>query len=140
MAYLLSPPVSIRDYIGQFLIGDILATAAAVLAGVAVQHVGASAVIIAITASAAETFVWYLYLLLHYVFIRHDPLSKALLHLVSDFGLAEAIDTIVVRPLLMYVMPMLTHNQVSGIISAKILADLLYTTIGVNRQRHRGLN
>jgi hypothetical protein len=137
---MLSPRIELREFAGQYLMGNVISTAASVLVGVLVSHLTGSAAITAIAATVAATLVWYAYLLIYYIMVKGDLTGAALQHLVADFGAAEALDSLFVRPLLTYLMPRFTHNQASGILFANILADVIYTAIGLNRQRHRTLN
>ena len=82
--------------------------------------------------------MWYSFLLIYNVVAKHDSLLTAVVHLFSDFGPAEVLD-LVTRPVLMYILPKITHGEATGIIIAKILADMVYTWVGLNRQRRRTL-
>ena len=137
MPNILSPRIKFKEFVGQYIVGSIISTAAAVVAGLVVQQVTGSAVLTAIAATLAEDFVWYVYLWLYYILRRADGPGAAIVHIIADFGAAELLDSFCIRPVFMYLMPMVTHNQASGIIIATILADIIYTAIGLNRQRHR---
>jgi hypothetical protein len=52
--------------------------------------------------------------------------AKNLRALVVEFGVAEALDTLLVRPALMYYLPRLLGNFSLGIIIAKFAADLTF--------------
>jgi hypothetical protein len=52
--------------------------------------------------------------------------AKNLRALVLEFGVAEALDTLLVRPTLMYYLPRLIGNFSWGIIIAKFVADLTF--------------
>jgi hypothetical protein len=45
---------------------------------------------------------------------------------VAEFGGAELLDSLLVRPLAMYVGPLLIGNVAGGIVMGKILADLVF--------------
>ena len=53
-------------------------------------------------------------------------LRQVLLDLLVEFGPAEALDSFVVRPLAMYVGPMVTGDLLTGTIAGKLAADLLF--------------
>ena len=55
--------------------------------------------------------------------------SRALSDLLVEFGPAEVIDTLAVRPLAMYVGPLLTGNLSVGIVAGKVAADLVFYTL-----------
>lgn len=46
--------------------------------------------------------------------------------LVIEFGVAEVLDTLLVRPALMYYLPVLTGHFSKGIVAAKLLADVTF--------------
>jgi hypothetical protein len=53
-------------------------------------------------------------------------LGKNLWALFIEFGVAEALDTLVVRPALMYYLPKALGDFTWGVIAAKFLADLSF--------------
>lgn len=137
MANMLAPRIELKEFARQYILGNIIAIALALYGALVVQQQTGSAVLVAISASAIESVVWYIYLLLYYVNAKGDTYSLAVHHIVTDFGLAEVLDSFFFRPGLMYLLPLLTHNQPGGIVVATVLADVIYTAIGLNRQRHR---
>ena len=139
MAYILSPRIQLKEFAAQYLMGNVIALAGSVLVGLLINQATGSAALTAVGASVAATLVWYVYILLYYMFGKNDSPSQAIQHLLADFGAAEALDSLLVRPLLTYILPMLTHNQASGIVIANVLADVVYTAVGLNRQRARTL-
>ena len=46
--------------------------------------------------------------------------------LVIEFGIAEVVDSLLVRPLLMYWLPLLLHDLTWGILAAKLVADISF--------------
>jgi ornithine decarboxylase len=68
--------------------------------------------------------------------------SRALSDLLLEFGPAEVLDTLAVRPLAMYVGPLLIGNLAVGIMVGKVAADLVFYTlaaIGYELRRPRPL-
>lgn len=53
-------------------------------------------------------------------------LRQVLLDLLVEFGPAEALDSLLVRPLAMYVGPMITGDLLSGTVAGKVAADLVF--------------
>lgn len=51
---------------------------------------------------------------------------KKCLHIVMEFGPAEVLDTFVMRPFFLYLMPLTLNNFPAGIIVGKIIADVLF--------------
>jgi hypothetical protein len=136
MARLLSPSIPWRDFAGQYLVGNLLGAVGAIVAATIVKEATHSQVLAALAATIADDVVWYVYLTIYN--LRHgDSLGPAIRHLASDFGLAEAFDSLAVRPGLFYLVPILTHQESSGILIATVIADMVYTFIALNQQRRR---
>jgi hypothetical protein len=60
--------------------------------------------------------------------------------LITEFGPAEALDTLLVRPAAMYTGPLLTGDLLTGTLAGKIVADLVFyglSAIGYERRRRR---
>jgi hypothetical protein len=53
-------------------------------------------------------------------------LRQVLVDLLVEFGPAEALDSLLVRPLAMYAGPMITGDLLSGTIAGKVVADLVF--------------
>ena len=51
---------------------------------------------------------------------------KNLRNLVLEFGIAEIIDSFLIRPILMYYLPVLVGNLFIGVLLAKICADVTF--------------
>lgn len=46
--------------------------------------------------------------------------------MVIEFGLAEALDSLLIRPLIMYYVPALINDFTTGILVAKLSADVIF--------------
>jgi hypothetical protein len=57
MAYILSPRIKFQEFVGQYIVGSIISTAAAVIAGLVVQRLTGSTVFTAIGATVTEDVV-----------------------------------------------------------------------------------
>lgn len=53
-------------------------------------------------------------------------LRQVLVDLLVEFGPAEALDSLLVRPLAMYAGPMVTDDLLSGTVAGKVAADLVF--------------
>lgn len=53
-------------------------------------------------------------------------LLKILRALLIEFGIAEMLDTLFIRPALLYYMPILAGNLTWGLIAGKFLADITF--------------
>lgn len=52
--------------------------------------------------------------------------SLVFVTMVAEFGGAELLDSLLVRPLAMYVGPLLVGNVAGGVVVGKLLADLVF--------------
>lgn len=52
--------------------------------------------------------------------------GKNIRALFLEFGVAEVFDTLLIRPVLLYIMPVLLHNLMWGLIAGKFLADISF--------------
>ncbi len=136
MAYLMSERIQWRDFAGQYLLGNIIATIAAIITATTVQQLTGSPILTALAANLADNVVWYVYLFI-YNLRRGDTALSGIRHIIQDFGLAEVLDTFLIRPSLYYVMPKITGAQATGVLTGTVIADIIYTLIALNRQRHR---
>jgi uncharacterized protein (DUF2062 family) len=53
-------------------------------------------------------------------------LHQVLVDLLVEFGPAEALDSLLVRPLAMYAGPMITGDLLGGTVAGKVFADLVF--------------
>ncbi len=66
--------------------------------------------------------------------------ALALRSIAIEFGPAEVIDTVAVRPIAFYLGPLLFGNMIAGWIFAKLVADIgFYVLAIVSYERFRGL-
>jgi hypothetical protein len=60
--------------------------------------------------------------------------------MLIEFGPAELVDSLLARPLLMYLLPGLLHNLTAGIVAGKLAADAVFYGIAISayelRQRY----
>jgi hypothetical protein len=63
--------------------------------------------------------------------------------MLLEFGPAELVDSLLARPLLMYLLAGLLANLTAGIAAGKLAADVVFYAITISayelRQRHLGL-
>jgi hypothetical protein len=98
----------------------LVATAAAMLSG-------DNAAIIAMAGAGAETTSYYATMLLRER--RANPgqrLLRTLGNLAVEFGLAEALDSLLLRPTLMYVAGQTVSDPRLGVLIGKVAADIVF--------------
>lgn len=70
-----------------------------------------------------------------------DSCRKDMRSLALEFGFAEVVDSLFLRPAFMFYIPMLTGNLISGVLIAKICGDITFyipAIIGYElNKRHR---
>ncbi len=59
------------------------------------------------------------------------PLSHTLRNLSLEFGPAELLDSFLVRPLAMYLGPIVVGSLTAGVILGKIAADVVFYTLAI---------
>ena len=57
--------------------------------------------------------------------------SRTVRDLLIEFGPAELVDTVLVRPLFMYLMPSLLDNFTAGILVGKLAADVVFYSLAI---------
>ena len=55
-----------------------------------------------------------------------SDISKIISHVLLEFGPAEIIDSLVLRPFFMYLFPLLVNNFTMGILLGKIAGDITF--------------
>jgi hypothetical protein len=138
-------------WVRRYLPAEAVGLVVAVLAGLAAQAFYATVVVVVI-AAWAETAAYYATMLARDVragrqhaaaargaYGLHDWL-RTLRNLMLEFGIAEVLDSLLLRPALMYVATQLTASLAGGIVLGKLGADLVFyvpTIIGYElRQRY----
>ena len=63
--------------------------------------------------------------------LRRQPLASTVRGLVSEFGPAELLDTVAVRPLATYLCRPWLGDATAGVICSKIAADAVFYALGI---------
>jgi hypothetical protein len=124
-----------RRYAGPEIAGTVAAFSVAWYVNQASNSLAAAA----IAGSIAETIGYYGYAgvreaLFHFARHHHRPrLSRYLMtgwHTIRDmlieFGPSELVDSLLLRPLFMYLFPLLLDNFALGIVLGKLAADVVF--------------
>ncbi len=123
----------------RYLPAEILATVTALAGAFVGHHVSGSLIVAALTGTIGESIGYYGYfvvtgVLAHYRgHAHHPPLRRAVLvagktlrDLLVEFGAAELLDSLLVRPFCMYMGPRLLGNFGVGILLGKVAADVVF--------------
>ena len=130
------------EWLARYLPLEIAATACSLAGGLGAAAIGLNAGVVAYAATWAENVGFYGYALVREMRGRlgEAPLSltgmgpamvSSSRALVAEFGPAEAVDSFVVRPACMYVMPELTGNLALGLMLGKVVADIAFYGLAV---------
>jgi hypothetical protein len=126
----------IAFWIVRYLPAEIVGTAAMVLAGLAVTVWTDAPALIALAALVGESLGFYLVLAIT-IYAEQTSvtpgwrraLGRTLLLLVAEFGAAEILDTLLIRPAALMLGVWLVPDPMWGLLLGKVLADAIFYTI-----------
>jgi hypothetical protein len=129
----------LREWSVRYLPAEIIGTITALTGAFVVHHLTHSLVAAAIAGSISETIGFYSYFAVrdgaryyahHKAHPRPRRIALTAVHTVRDmlveFGLAEAVDGLFLRPLFMYAGPHLLHTFAGGLLAGKLAADVVF--------------
>ncbi len=128
----------VREWIGRYLVAELTGLTTALLAALAVTSASPDRLALAAYASAlGEGIGFYAgFLLVRYV--REDiqgPPRRRIAVIVAaavvEFGPAEVLDTVVVRPAAMYLASWATGNVIVGVLIGKVAADVVFYGLAI---------
>jgi hypothetical protein len=135
----------LREWVGRYLPAEILGTVTALAAAWTVHAVSGSLISAAIAGTIGESLGFYgciavremrSYDILHrdHGTLRRRWLtgSRTVRDLLIEFGPAELVDSLLARPLLMYLMAGLLPNFTAGIVAGKLAADVVFYGIAIS--------
>jgi hypothetical protein len=123
-------------WIVRYLPAEIVGTAAMVLAGLAVTIWTTSPALIAIAALLGEIVGFYIVLAIT-IYAEQAAVSpnwrraigRTFLLLVAEFGAAELLDTLLIRPAALMLGVWLLPDPLWGLLAGKIFADVIFYAI-----------
>jgi hypothetical protein len=105
----------------------VLALIAAVIGAQIAFSASGNAAVAAIVGAWSETITYYVTMLLRDVHANPaQPLPITLRNLILEFGVAEALDTLLVRPALMYLATEAIGDLRIGVIVGKLASDVVF--------------
>ncbi len=128
----------VREWIGRYLVAEICGLAAALAAALAaVAIVPDRLAVVAYASSLGETIGFYAgYLITRY--LREDVngsarrrLAVILAAAVVEFGPAELLDTLLIRPAAMFAGVWATGHVIGGVLIGKVAADLIFYGLAI---------
>ena len=134
----------LREWFGRYLPAELLGTVTALVAAWTVHAVSGSLISAAVAATIGEGVGFYGCMAIregsrnntrhgHHGRTRRLWLtgSRTVRDLLIEFGPAELVDTVLVRPLFMYLMPSLLDNFTAGILLGKLAADVVFYSLAI---------
>ncbi|WP_214465410.1 hypothetical protein [Microbacterium flavescens] len=123
-------------WIRRYLPAEIVGTAAMLLAGLGVTIWTDNAAVIALAALVGETLGFYLVLAVT-IYVEQSPISRTrrlalartVMLLLAEFGIAEVLDTLLVRPALLLAGVWLFADPLWGLLAGKVVADVVFYAI-----------
>lgn len=124
----------LKEWIKRYLPAEIFAIIGAIIGGVLAHILSENLFVTAISATAAENIGFYgqiLYVDLRERKIKDEKITflgslKVLRNIILEFGVAEYIDSLLIRPAAMYYFPQLIDNIPVGILIGKLVADVTF--------------
>lgn len=122
----------------RFLLAELCGASLAVLASYLTNHFTHNAILAAYAGSIGDTIGFYTPVIIQDAMaMRKELLTKAkpfngravfrlIRNMLLEFGPAELVDSIFLRPLFMYYLPILLHNYPLGILAGKLAGDIAF--------------
>jgi hypothetical protein len=127
------------EWLRRYLPAEAIGACTALLGAAVSYSLLRSYLLAAIAGTIGEAIGFYGYFVIqgvrgHYHYHRHYRLSrrlqlvavKTLRDLTIEFGVAEAFDSILIRPVLMYTAMHVINNLSAGLLAGKLAADLVF--------------
>jgi len=128
----------LKEWIERYLPAEVLSTVMVVASGVICYRLTQNRVLTALVAMWCGNIGFFGYILLNDIAATNKILIagnkrytlttfwRNIRALFMEFGMAEVLDSFVIRPGLMYYLPILTGNIPMGILLAKFIADITF--------------
>lgn len=128
----------IIEWVRRYLPAEILSTITAVLVALLTNFYSNNLILTAIFSAWSETIVFYAFIISRDIFSskkQHKAqkrvyaffsLGKNIRNIIIEFGIAEALDTLFVRPFFMYFFARLSGLLVVGIVMGKLTSDVIF--------------
>ena len=114
----------LRRWLRRYLPAEIVALLAAIAASQLVYFLSGSVAAAAVAGAWGETIAYYGTMALREH--RTSTLLRATRNLVLEFGVAEVLDSLLIRPALMYAASQLIANVALGVALGKVAADVVF--------------
>jgi hypothetical protein len=128
----------IKEWVKRYLPAEIVGTITAVSAASIAHIFSDNHIFIAYIATLGEAIGFFSTIFIQYLLIFSKKrktenrrvslldISKIVSHILLEFGPAEIIDSLVLRPFFMYLFPLLVESFTLGIFLGKIAGDITF--------------
>ncbi|WP_137843046.1 hypothetical protein [Microbacterium sp. 2FI] len=123
-------------WIVRYLPAEIVGTAAMVIAGIAVTAWTDNAALIAVAALLGEIVGFYVVLSItiyaeqaHVAASWRAAVGRTAMLLIAEFGVAELLDTLLIRPLALMLGVWLLGDPMWGLLAGKVVADVIFYAV-----------
>ena len=128
----------VREWIGRYLVAELAGLTTALLAAIAVTSWDPDRLAIAAYASALGEGVGFYagFLIVRYLREEIDgPPRRRIAVIVAaavvEFGPAEIVDTVLIRPAAMFLASLATGNVIVGVLIGKVAADIVFYGLAI---------
>ncbi|RYD55434.1 MAG: hypothetical protein EOP56_16125 [Sphingobacteriales bacterium] len=128
----------VREWLKRYLPAEVISVAATVLSALIAYELSGNRIATALISTWAGNIGYFGYIILFDVFetrrtlhSQDRPYTSAIFYknikaLAVEFGIAEVLDSLLIRPALMYYVPIWMNNMALGSIVAKLVADITF--------------
>jgi hypothetical protein len=118
----------IREWGLRYLPAEIFCLFVAVIASFFIFKTTSNPIATAYFGALSETIAYYSFISIKELKGKKTFISiiKSIRNLFLEFGFSEILDSFVIRPFFMYIMPMIVGNLSVGIILGKIISDVIF--------------
>lgn len=125
---------NVREWSIRYIPSEIIASISAVLSATFIYSITKNSVLTAIAGTWGENLGYYGSIFIRDILITkkktyHTKVihyAKVIRNLILEFGLAEILDSFLVRPFTMYLFPLIINNLPIGILLGKLVADIIF--------------
>ena len=130
--------IKAKKWLKRFLSAEIIGTITAVAASYIAHYAAKNLIVAAYAGSIGETLGFYTTIIIQDVLIEQRKLKSVnktlsfkifiyiLRNILFDFGFAEIIDSLFIRPFCMFIFPLWIKNYPIGILAGKIASDICF--------------
>lgn len=134
----------LREWVGRYLPAEVLGTVTALATAWTVHAASGSLISAAVAGTIGESLGYYGCMAVREAFhydTYHRPHgpprrwltgTRIVRDMLIEFGPAELVDSFLVRPFFMYLMPSLLHDFTAGILVGKLAADVIFYSLAIS--------